>query len=482
VATSEITPFAKTSPIADLLSEEVLGMIELGHDVRVVIPKYGHVSERRNRIHEIKRLIGIPINVAGEDTPATVKSSQIINSRAKSQVYVITGEKYLDPYKGIYNDEVTGKPFQNNDERFIYFQKAILETCFQLGWKPDIIHCHGWQTALVPLLMKELYNDKNFFSHTKTVFTFSSLEDQGVFPISSFDKIGLAKKYLSSLEHNGKLNFMKAGLLHSDMITTVTTGNAKRVLEPKQANGLEDILKKRKSKLSGICYGVDSEKWNPKTDKLLLDKFTVDDREGKFENRSWLLEKVGFDDNTDIPILSIVGSMSETSGHKLFFDALKDFGSMNLQVIIADKGSDKKFFGNLQKEVKKYKNIRTYSECNNETEHLIYGGSDIMLFTDLSNLSHVEHLIAMDYGTVPIVPNHSAYSDMFVEYDRKKNVGNGFGYDYKLKNMLVAINKAVDLYEDEVAWDELQVRIMKEDHSWKAIGQIYIDTVYRVKE
>lgn len=482
VVTGEMSPFAKTSEFADILAESVLGIIELGHDIRVIVPKYGHVSERRNRIHEIKRLINIPITVAGEETPVTVKSSQIINSRAKSQVYVVTGAKYLEPYKGIYNDEATGKPFANNDERMIYFQKGLLETCIQLGWKPDILHCYGWQTALVPLLMRELFNDKGFFANTKTVFSPGNIYEQGAFPKTTFEKIGIPKKYLASLEHEGKINFTKAGLLYSDAISTVTTAGVKKILEPKKKHGLEDIVKKKKAKIFGVPYGVDSEVWNPKTDKLLLDKFTVDDREGKFENRSWLLEKVGFDDNLDIPVVSVVGNLIEANGYKLLFDALPEIGKLNVQFIIADKGGDKKFFGALQKEAKKYKNIRTYSECNTETEHLIYGGSDIMLFNDTSKESHVEHLIAMDYGTVPVVPIHPAYTDMLVEYVPKKKIGNGFGFDYKVKPMISALNLAIDLYSNDVAWEELQLRIMKEEHSWKAIGQKLIDLVYRPKE
>jgi starch synthase len=478
--TSEVIPFAKTGGLADVSAALPLALTELGHDVRIVVPKYGTVSERRNRIHEIKRLKDIPIEVAGAETMATVKSSQVVNSRAKVQVYLVTNDKYLEPVKGIYTDP-SGKDYPNNDERFIFFQKAVLETCHKLGWRPDIIHCNDWQTALIPAMLKELYSKDAFFSHTKTVLTIHDLVHQGAFPASTFEKIGLPGKTLASsgLEHNGQVNFLKGGITYADAVTTVSPSYAKEIMTAEHGHGLEGCLKKHRDKLIGILNGVDTEIWNPGTDKQIETKYTVDSLEGKFENKTALASRYGMTADIDTPIIGMIGEMTEQKGYDLLSSAIDEIASLGAQVIILGEG-EKKYQAALEKAAKKHKNIAVTTEFDESLAHLIVAGSDILLKPSKHEPGGFLQLYALSYGTVPVVHKTGGLADSIVEYNPKKGTGNGFVFPQHTAEALIeAVRRATALFKDEEKWEELVRSIMVEDHSWKASADEYVEKAYR---
>lgn len=478
--TSEVIPFAKTGGLADVSAALPLALTELGHDVRIVVPKYGTVSERRNRIHEIKRLKDIPIEVNGEETMATVKSSQVVNSRAKVQVYLVTNDKYLEPVKGIYTDP-SGKDYPNNDERFIFFQKAVLETCLKLGWRPDIIHCNDWQTALIPVLLKDLYAKDSFFSHTKSILTIHNLSYQGIFPASTFEKIGLPSKTLASsgLEHNGQVNFLKGGIFCADTVTTVSPTYAKEILTSEYGCGLEGTLKKQREKLIGIVNGVDTEVWNPGTDKLIETKYTVENLEGKFENKTALASRFNMSADIDVPIIGMIGRMVEQKGYDLLIGAIDEIIGLGAQLIIMGEG-EKKYQTALEKAAKKHKNIAVVTEYDESLAHLIQAGSDILLMPSKFEPCGLNQLYALAYGTVPVVHKTGGLADSIVDFNPKKGTGNGFVFaQYTPEAFIEAIRRATAMYKDEEKWEELVRSIMVEDHSWKASADEYVEKAFR---
>lgn len=478
--TSEVVPFAKTGGLADVSAALPLALVELGHDVRIITPKYGSVSERRNRIHEIKRLKDIPITVAGEETMATVKSSQVVNSRAKVQVYLTTNDKYLEPLKGIYGNPATGKDYPNNDERFIFFQRSVLETCIRLGWRPDIIHCNDWQTAMIPAMLKELYTEEGFFAHTRTVVTLHNLAYQGAFAKGSFEKTGLPESARANVELDGKLNMLKAGVVYADAVTTVSPSYAKEILGSEHGFGLEGVLKKHKGKLTGIMNGVDTEVWNPATDKLISEKYTAATLEGKFENKNALLAKFGMEADPDIPTIVMIGRMVEQKGYDLVLKALDRIGGMNVQFIVMGEG-EKKYQAPLERAARKYKNIGAVAGYDEETAHLMQAGGDILLMPSTFEPCGLNQLYALAYGTVPVVHRTGGLADSIADYQPKKGTGNGFVFtDYTAEGMLAAIERATALFREEERWEEMTRRIMAEDHSWKASAARFIEEIYRI--
>jgi starch synthase len=477
--TSEVVPFAKTGGLADVSSALPLALTELGHDVRIVFPKYGTISERRNRIHEIKRLKDIPIEVAGEESMATVKSSQVVNSRAKVQVYLVTNDKYFEPVKGIYQDPNSGKDFPNNDERFIFFQKAVLETCHRLGWRPDIIHCNDWQTALIPAFMKELYAKDSFFSHTRTIFTIHNMAYQGVFPLSTFDKTGLPENARAAAEHGGKMNFMKAGLIYADALATVSPTYAKEIMTSEYGCGLEGVVKKQKEKLRGILNGVDTEIWNPATDKLIDTKYDADELEGKFENKTELAKRFQMEADLDTPIVGMIGRMVEQKGYDLLIESIEQIAGLGVQFVVMGEG-EKKYQTALERVAKKHKNIGVHAGYDEDLAHLIVAGSDILLMPSKFEPCGLNQLYAFAYGTVPIVHKTGGLADSVHDYNPKKGNGNGFVFvDYTPAGLIDALQRALGLFKDEEKWEELQQSMMAEDHSWKVSAAEYAEFLYR---
>ncbi|MCB0713506.1 MAG: glycogen synthase GlgA [Ignavibacteriae bacterium] len=480
--TSEVTPFIKTGGLADVSAALPLALVELGHDVRIIAPKYGNISERRNRIHEIKRLKDIPIIVSGKETMATVKSSQVVNSKSKVQVYLVTNDDYLEPYKGAYVNPKTGKDFPNNDERFTFFQKAAIETCFRLGWKPDIIHCNDWQTGMIPVFLKELYTESEFFKKTKTIFTIHNLSYQGEFPKSSFDKMGLSEELFSpaGVAHDGKLNMMKAGIVFADAVTTVSPTYAKEILKKENGAGLDSILRKQKSKLHGILNGVDTEIWNPATDKLIDEKFDANSLTEKYENKTALAKAFGLEANIDTPIICMIARMVEQKGYDLVVDAADQIVELGAQLVILGEGTGK-IPKALEKIAKKHKkNISVKIAYDEETAHLMQAGSDILLMPSKYEPCGLNQLYAMAYGTIPVVHETGGLIDSVEKFDPKKKSGTGFLFkNYTVADMMKSLKQAITLFKDsEEEWEELQRRGMEKDNSWKISADEYSSKIY----
>ena len=412
---------------------------------------------------------------------ATVKSSQVVNSRAKVQVYLVTNDKYLEPLKGIYQDSKTGKDYPNNDERFIFFQKAVLETCYRLGWKPDVIHCNDWQTALIPAFMKELYSKDNLFSHTRTVLTIHNMAYQGIFPPSTFEKTGLPEHVMSAagIEHAGKVNFLKGGIVYADAIATVSPRYAKEIMTSDQGCGLESVVKKHKEKLVGIVNGVDTEVWNPATDKLISETYSVEALEGKFENKTDLARKFGMSADLDVPIIGMIGRMVEQKGYDLIIDSIDELAALPAQFVFLGEG-DKKIEAALTKAAKKYKNVGVQTTYDEETAHLIQAGCDMLLMPSRFEPCGLNQLYALAYGTIPIVSKTGGLIDTIEDYNPKKKIGNGFVIPQLATEALIAtIKHATELFGKEEDWEELQRAVMAEDHSWKASAEEYVDKLYR---
>lgn len=478
--TSEVSPFVKTGGLADVSAGLPLALVEMGHDVRIIAPKYGNISERRNRIHEIKRLKDIPIEVDGRETMATVKSSQVVNSRSKVQVYLVTSEEYFEPNKGAYVHPKTGKDFPNNDERFIFFQKAAIETCFRLGWKPDIIHCNDWQTGLIPVFVRELYGDDGFFDDTKTIFTIHNLAYQGIFPKASFEKTGLDASLFSAkgVAHDKMLNMMKAGIMFADVVTTVSPGYAREIAKKEHGEGLESIIRKAKDRMHGILNGVDTEEWNPSSDKMIDEKYGADSLVDKYDNKKALAKAFGFKAEASRPVIAMIARMVEQKGYDLILEALPKLSDIEADFIFMGEGSGK-IPKDLEKKAKKIDNVQVRIGYEEELAHLTFAGSDFVLMPSKFEPCGLNQFYAMVYGAVPIVRSTGGLADSVEPYNVAKGTGDGFVFKkYEVAEMLAAIETAVEFFGNDEAFEELQKRLMQRDVSWGVAAEIYATEIY----
>jgi starch synthase len=266
--TSEVTPYSKTGGLADVSNSLPQELNAAGHAVRIITPKYGPMDERRLRIYEIKRLTNIEVPVGDKIAVCNIKSSFIVSPKGKVQVFLIENDEYFG--KGNpYTDTKTGKDYPNNDERFIFFNRAVVQALGLLGWQPDVVHCNDWQTGLIPAYIKTIYAKDPLLQNVKSVFTIHNIAFQGLFPRESFLKSGLPESIWNEdgVEYYDKFSFLKTGLVYSDAITTVSENYAKEITTTHEYGmGFEGILKKRKKDLYGILKRVDYYVLNPERD------------------------------------------------------------------------------------------------------------------------------------------------------------------------------------------------------------------------
>jgi starch synthase len=475
--TSEVIPFVKVGGIADVSYSLPLAIRDIGHDIRVMIPKYGSVSERKNRIHEINRLRDIPIPVAKGTDLATVKSSSMNNPRTKVQAYITTNQKYFDSKKGIYENKNTGEPYPDNDERFIFFSRSVIETCLMLGWFPDIIHCNDWQTALVPVFAKILFAEE--FKKTKFVFTIHNFHEQGEFPLSTFNKTGLPEKVKKDFLHRKKINFLKAAFQYADYITTVSPNYANEIKkDSKYTNGLNTTIAKLKN-FKGILNATDPWNWNPAKDKIIKKKFNGEFHDYKSTNKQSLCKTLNIEYNEDIPIISMITRIDEHKGIPLLIESLEKILKENIHFILLGEGNlvlKQKLNSIAKKNTKKFTLITGFDE---ELAHKIEAGSDIFLMPSQNEPCGLNALYSLAYGALPVVRETGGLKNIVQDIDEKKLIGNGFVFKYYKSNELIkAIKRAIKLYKNKKSWEKIALKNMKEDYSWKKLVKHY-DEIYK---
>lgn len=476
--TSEIFPFAKVGILADISYSFSLAVRDSGHDLRVMLPKYGVISERKNKIHEINRLRDIPIPIGKGTDLATVKSSSLNNPRTKVQAYITTNNKYFDSKKGFYVSQKTGEDYADNDERFMFFSRTVIETCMTLGWYPDIIHCNGWQAAAVPAIARTLFADK--FRKTKFVFTIHDFLNQGVFPESSFDKLNIPESEKSNFIHNGAFNFLKAGIHYSDYITTLSANYAEEILTSKElGTGLSAILKKKKDKFKGIGVGIDTWTWNPDLDILLPEKLGTDYIDFKYANKKAILESYGLEYDPKVPLIGMFGNFDDASGFQLMIEAAGEFMKQDVKLVIFGDGETE-----IKKELRKL--IRTFPGKvglkigpEEDTPHQILAGSDLFLVPAKHDPSGLFAMYASAYGAVPIARSTGGLADFVVSFNSKTKKGNGFVFDgYNAGELNKAINEALGVFRNKELWMKLSDNTMKSDNTWAKHVPKY-DEIYR---
>lgn len=478
---SEVEPFAKTGGLADVSGALPQVIRALDHEIRVMLPRYGCISERKARLHDMIRLQEITIPVGTRHFPASVKSSFITNTQVKVQTYLLDNPA-LFGRSGLYVHPETKKDYPDNDVRFTFFNRGVLEVLKKLGWQPDIIHCNDWPTGLVPAYLKTLYRNDPFYKDTRTVFTIHNMAYQGVFPRTSFAQTLLPKEQDS--DHGviafGNLNFLKSGLVHADALTTVSEKYAQEIRSSDEYGcGLQNILEKRKHDLTGILNGADYAVWDPSVDPLIPQRFELRSMDLKAENKKALLAKMGLPYQERTPVIGIISRLADQKGFDLIGGILDNLMQLQVQLVVLGTG-EKKYHDLFEKAAKHHpQQVGISLTFNNDLAHLIEAGSDMFLMPSRYEPCGLNQIYSMRYGTVPVVRATGGLDDTVEEFSPPSGTGTGFKFsEYTGDALLKTVQRAVAVYADAPAWRKLMKNGMARDFSWEASARKYIQ-LYR---
>lgn len=464
-AAFEAEPFAKTGGLGDVCGSLPRALNALGANARVILPKYltisqkwksemTHVADFRMQLSWRDKYCGLDTLIFGGVT-----------------FYFIDNEEYFK------RDSLYG--YDDDGERVAFFSKAVLECLPYMGdFVPDVLHCHDWHTALIPVYLRELYHDSSFYSHIKTVFTIHNLKFQGTFPPSYLgDMLGLDAYPAAAdqLRQFDSTNYMRGGLNYSDRLTTVSPSYAEEITTEFYGERAQDILARRRSALSGILNGIDNDKYDPATDHDIYHQFSIDSFGMKSENKKQLQKELGLEENPDIPLAVIISRLTEQKGLDLVTAVLDELLNIPVQLAILGVG-DKKYEDASRFFAAKYPSrMAARLVFDERLSRKFYSGADMILIPSLFEPCGLTQMIAMRYGTLPVVRETGGLKDSVSPYNSFTNEGNGFSFsNFNAHEMLYTVQNAARLYrEDRHAWDTLAQNAMREDYSWKASAEKY---------
>ena len=456
ICASEVVPFAKTGGLADVTGALPLELESLNQEVIIIMPRYKAIQEPKFNVRRLKPDV----------------SYSVIGKNIK--VYFIEDDAYFNR-DGLYGDKAGD--YKDNLDRFSYYSRRALELLKEINFSADIIHCHDWQSALIPVYLKTLYIDNPFYKNTRTIFTIHNIGYQGLFSKEEFPKLGLDWKFfnMETLEFYGKINLLKGGIVFSDIINTVSPTYAKEIQTKEFGYGLEGILAKRKNDVFGILNGLDYSIWNPKGDKFISKNYSLENIKDKNKSKEDLQGICKLPVKTDVPLFGIVSRLAEQKGFDILADAIEKICKMNLQLVILGTG-DLKYHVILEALVKKYpKIISLHLKFDDALAHKIYAGSDVFLMPSKYEPCGLGQLISMSYGTIPLVFKTGGLADTVTEND-------GFVFDkYKKEDLLKTIDKATKAFKDKKKWLRIMQRAMQNNFSWKESAKKYLALYEKAK-
>lgn len=476
--TPEVYPFTKETCIADVSYSLSLALRDCGHDTRVMLPKYGTISERKNRIHDINRLKDLKVEVGDLEVETSIKSSSINNPRTKVQAYITTNYEYFDSKKGIYLDPKTNQEFENQVERFIFFSKTVVETCVMLNWFPNIIHMNDWYSGIVAAYAKTYYPKE--FKKTKFLLNIHNVHNQGIEDISVFEKTGLGKEYKSIFTHDKKFNMLKGSILSADYVVIVGKTYAEDILKDKKLAGdMYPFLKDKKKNYSGISNRIDKWIWNPSNGGTIEFPYEDDFEEYKYHNKVALINKFGFEFAPKIPLIAMVGRYGLETNIKLLKDAATKLFKENIQMLYYGP-YNKELEKELSKISSKYPEKFKYMFSENEDMgHLIEAGSDIYLIIPEYETCGLNFMYSCTYGSVPVVLETGILPELTEEWDDEEEEGYSISIKENTGDELVkALKKAINLYEDQERWILLARNGMLEEFDWSE-EIVHYDDIYK---
>ena len=477
---SEVAPFANSERIGDLANYAKalpISLKETDQDIRLMMPKYKSINERKFTLREVIRLREVPVALEEETREANGKTAFLPNS--KVHVYFLSLPDYFDR-KGIYNEPGNNKDYPDNALRFAYFCKGILETLKLLYWQPDIIHCNDWSTALIPYFLKTKYADDEFFSQTRTVLSINNIDQQGVFDASNATPIGISKEELAKggpFAVKKGISFLRAGLHYADQIAVTGLGVAENLLEKNEIAGeLSDLIQKRESDITGTGKGTSYLEWDPVSDKHITFNFDAHSPERKDQNKEELQSDFNMNSATETPLIAVLGDLSENSGFDIIMEVLSNLLKKDLNCVVMPAGPTY-FIDALEAMEEQFAGkFKLVEKHDKKLAHRITAAADFMLIPSKTGMGGENHLIGLRYGAIPILMNIGDFPDDINQYDSERNSGNGFFFQKANKTAIEkAIQAALKVFRNKEEWLRLQSSVMSEDHSWRQVSERFLE-------
>ena len=465
----EIFPFSKTGGLADVAGALPKALQKNGMEVKLISPKYRCVTEKDFSLEPVIGDLKVPIK-------NTIESASLWKTDYNGMEAYFIGKDVYYNREGLYGIE--GRDYEDNAERFAFFCRAVIESCRQTGYKPDIIHCNDWQSGLIPAYLKTLYKDDPFFHHTKTVFTIHNIGYQGLFEPGLLPMTGLPQSVynMEELEFYGKINYLKAGIVFSDIITTVSKTYAEEIQTKDYGAGLDGVLRKRRKDLYGIMNGIDYEKWNPQTDPLIYVNYTYRKISARKRNKKNLQKEMKLA-YRDYPLIGIISRLATQKGIDIAASAMQTLLKKHqVEFIILGEG-DRQYEDALQSISRKYKNrVSVNIGFDEALAHKIYASCDFFLMPSLYEPCGLGPLIAYRYGAIPVVRATGGLKDSVKNFNPKKKEGTGFSFRAYTEDALYrTMEKALYLYNnDKETLNKIIKQDMKMDWSWEEQAKKYI--------
>lgn len=469
---SEVFPFSKTGGLADVAGALPKTLLSLGCEVKIFTPKYSSIDEDK---------FGLKYNWDIGEMPIRVNS--IIRSAHLHQALLPDSNievNFIDcPYYFFRGQIYTEHP--DEDERFILFSKAVIETLQRFNWAPDVIHFNDWQTGLLPLFLRDNYKWDRLFDNTATLYTIHNMGYQGRFSKSTLFSAEIKSDFYTPggpVEFEDTVSFMKTGIIFSDIINTVSKTYAQEILTPEYGAGLHGVLQERKDDLYGILNGVDYLTWDPEHDKHLPYHYSKKDLSGKLKNKKFLLEHLKLPFSEEIPLIGIISRMVHQKGFDIIAGASNELMNLNAQWVILGNGLTE--FENLCRQLTK-KNpdkAAVYIGYNNELAHLIEAGADMLLMPSKYEPCGLNQIYSLRYGTVPVVRKTGGLADTVHDWHQLRSlgeeIGTGFTFDdYSSYDLYTTVKRAVETFADKSTWRKIQMNGMKKEYSWETSAKQY---------
>ncbi|MBI5416375.1 glycogen synthase GlgA [Candidatus Poribacteria bacterium] len=463
---SEVAPLVKTGGLADVAGELPQALKNLGCDIRIVLPFYSAISKDEFNIKNLDKKITIPLgNDLNEEV--TLYETQIYNN---IKVYLIKNDHSFER-AGIYRTDEGDYP--DNDKRFILFCRAVLEMLPLVDFIPDVIHANDWQTGLIPLYLKHCYSYK-----IKSVFTIHNLAYQGQFPRSALDLAGLGEEFFNihALEFYGKVNFIKSGIVYSDVITTVSSRYAEEIQTEEFGCGLQGLLHEKRDHLRGIINGIDCNIWNPAINSRIIKNYNNKELKGKKDCKRDLQISSNLPVTGNVPIFGMITRLADQKGFDILVEIFDKLMTFDLQFVLLGTG-EKKYHDILTKYAALYpKKVAINLGFDSILAEKIYAGADMFLMPSYFEPCGLGQLISMKFGTIPVVRGVGGLYDSVVPFNSSTLKGTGFVFDdYKGQALLLCVKESLKVYKDSAKWHILMHNAMKKDFSWKSSAKKYLE-------
>ncbi len=465
---SELFPYVKTGGLADAVAALSATLAERGHEVAIFLPGY-RAAVDHPLAAGAQRTLGLRVEMGDVFMTGEVRSF----SPAKNlTIHLVCREEFFDRRNPYGTPE---RDYEDNHHRFIFFCKGVVEAMRFLELRADVIHGHDWQCGLLPLLVRHAEQRYGITLAMKTVFTIHNIAFQGVFPMGAFGCTNLPDELMSidGVEFYGRMNMMKGGILFADQVTTVSPRYAREIQTSEFGCGLDGVVATRSDDIAGLINGIDTEVWNPATDKLIPGNFTVDNLTGKAVCRADLLKRGGFDPKFTGPVFGMVCRVTEQKGVDLVLSNADFFIRNDVRLIVLGTGEKRLEAGLRDLAAAAPGHVFLATRLDEGMSHLIEAGSDFFLMPSRFEPCGLNQMYSQVYGTIPLVTRVGGLADTVADIDQNPTTGSGITFPVSVTGVGAGLARSLALFADKPLFETTRARGMRKDFSWAKTAQAY---------